>query len=192
MNFSIYALVSKIKKIVAKIYILSFFKQFFVKPDLPADINKTYLNLATFFGCGYFKHAPGTFTSFITIIIGLILVKISSIVLLVVICAVVIVGFISSEKIVQHTGDNQDPSFIVIDEVAGQLIPFLILGYHRFFDNILSALLIFVVFRLLDIYKPWIIGRSEKAFKGGVSVMIDDILAGIFTLFIVFIVLLLI
>ncbi|MGV3278408.1 phosphatidylglycerophosphatase A [Rickettsiales bacterium LUAb2] len=175
----------------------SFFKKlgnnilskFFHVPEEVNKISKPHALLATFFGAGYFKYGPGTFASFIAVLIGLVLMNINHIVLFIVILVLLVLGIISSEKIVNET-NNKDPQYIVIDEVVGQLIPFLLIGNNVFSSNLIIIAVIFILFRLLDIYKPWIIGKSETAFKGGLSVMIDDILAGIFTLFITFIILL--
>lgn len=79
----------------------------------------------------------------------------------------------------EKTTQEKDPSIVVIDEVAGQMIallsgPFWI---HSWW-SILSA---FVLFRLFDIWKPYPIRRLE-ALESGLGIMADDLLAGVYAL----------
>ena len=72
-----------------------------------------------------------------------------------------------------------DSSEIVIDELAGMWLTLSICGLTS--ENILfTAPLAFIFFRLFDIYKPSIIGRIDRNVKGGLGVMGDDVIAGIF------------
>ncbi len=77
-------------------------------------------------------------------------------------------GEVSREKLLD------DPPYVVIDEVAGQLLTFLLLP-----GSIINLVLGFVVFRAFDICKPFPIARLESL-KGGVGIMADDLLAGIY------------
>jgi len=163
-------------------------KDLFIVPNEVVGINKFYLLLSTFFGCGYFRFASGTFASIVAAIIGFVFISFSHIALFILIMILLVIGFISADKSIIET--NNDPSFVVIDEVVGQLIPFLLIGSQSFLINLLMSILALVIFRILDIYKPWIIGKAETSFKGGIAIMMDDILAGVFTLFIIFIILL--
>jgi phosphatidylglycerophosphatase A len=82
-------------------------------------------------------------------------------------------GIISAEN-VSHDKGIEDPSIVVIDEVAGQLVAFLFLPVNAF--NLICG---FVAFRAFDIWKPFPIRRLE-ALKGGVGIMADDLLAGVY------------
>lgn len=166
----------------------------FEKPDELKGVNKFYLAGATLFGCGYFKYGSGTLASVITAIVALFLVNINHTLFLSVTVAVVIIGFVCTERVLSEELENRDPYYIVIDEVVGQLIPFVIIcgSGSSVRGSILLAILSVVIFRLLDIYKPWIIGKSEKVFRGATAVMIDDIIAGFFTLIAIFIISLLV
>lgn len=135
------------------------------------------LAIATFFGAGYFKTAPGTFASFVTILLAIILHFINPALITIATFLAIIIGFWVCNKIV--TNPTDDPSYIVIDEVAGQLIAVLMVSY-----SIPLMLVAFIVFRILDIKKPWIIGQAEKMFTKGNGVMMDDIIAGFLTLLI--------
>lgn len=169
------------------------FLNLFYAPKEVANFNKFYLYTSTVFGCGYFKYGSGTFTSLLTALVAFFLVYINNVIVFLLLIILLVIGFISADKTIND--NTEDPSYIVIDEVVGQLIPFLlignnsfIVGSHSFIINLLLSVLAFILFRIFDIYKPWIIGKSEKVFKGGIAIMIDDILAGVFTLFIIFII----
>ena len=69
---------------------------------------------------------------------------------------------------------GDDPSAIVWDETVGMLITLVLTPATP-----LSWLIGFLAFRVLDINKPWLIGRAETAFRGGTAIRADDALAGI-------------
>lgn len=72
-----------------------------------------------------------------------------------------------------------DSSEIVIDELAGMWIALAICGINS--ENVLIlAPLAFIFFRVFDIWKPSIIGKIDRDLKGGLGVMADDVVAGIF------------
>lgn len=68
----------------------------------------------------------------------------------------------------------KDPGQIVIDETAGQAITLLAAG-----TNLYLYAIGFVLFRLFDISKPWPVSWADTKVKGGLGIMLDDILAGI-------------
>jgi len=70
---------------------------------------------------------------------------------------------------------THDPKEIVIDEVAGIWFAFVLSS-----ATITQMILSVVFFRIFDIWKPSVIGRIDKNVKGGLGVMGDDLLAGIF------------
>ncbi len=73
-----------------------------------------------------------------------------------------------------------DDSSIVWDEVAGMLITMLAVPLS--WQTLLMG---FVLFRFFDILKPWPISYLDKHVHGGFGIMIDDVLAGLFALFII-------
>jgi phosphatidylglycerophosphatase A len=84
--------------------------------------------------------------------------------------------------------DDHDPSEIVIDEVAGQWIALLPLSYAAWSMglNILVMwpgwIAAFALFRLFDIWKPFLVGWADR--RGDpLGVMLDDVIAGVFALF---------
>lgn len=68
-----------------------------------------------------------------------------------------------------------DPKEVVIDELCGYLVAMA--GHPLSFSSILTG---FLLFRLFDIWKPWPICSVERKLSGGVAVMLDDVLAGIY------------
>jgi len=174
------------------------------KPIPPAKVRRTFVDylalaIATC-GVGYFPVAPGTLGSLVGVGLYLsvwawlydVLVANATrgrlnllymftpqlaamLVLIFIITAVGIWAATRAERLLQR----KDPSAVVIDEVAGQMIallsgPFWIGTWW----SILSA---FILFRLFDIWKPYPIRRLE-ALESGLGIMADDVLAGIYAL----------
>ncbi len=73
----------------------------------------------------------------------------------------------------ENSGDDKDPSWIVIDEVAGQWIALL----PAALDPVLFAVG-FAAFRLFDVWKPWPVNWADRELPGAWGVMIDDLIAG--------------
>lgn len=74
---------------------------------------------------------------------------------------------------------EKDPGRVVIDEVMGYWISVLFFQF-----NLKIALTAFVIFRLMDIIKPWPINRLQRL-RGGLGIMIDDCVAGVYTFVII-------
>ncbi|MCX6555009.1 MAG: phosphatidylglycerophosphatase A [Candidatus Aminicenantes bacterium] len=133
--------------------------------------------LATFFGIGRIRIAPGTWTSLIvTLIIYFIPPSLLPSAILALVIGVVFVIGIPAAAICEEYFQKKDPRQCVIDEVAGQMICFLFLPHTIGFYG--AA---FLLFRFFDILKPFPIKRSEKI-PHGIGIMLDDVLAGFYTL----------
>ena len=132
--------------------------------------------LATCFKIGHLPIAPGTWGS-LAAIIGwwLWLQYLDPLVFIVLIIVIFTIGVFATNTIIDHTGEK-DPSRVIIDEVAGQWLGLLILP-----DGMLYIAGAFVLFRFLDIFKPWPIRQMEQ-FPKGWGVMLDATLAGLLTL----------
>ena len=83
-------------------------------------------------------------------------------------------GWWVADIYVRRTG-VLDPGEVVIDEVAGQWLTLLAVPP----DPILYAAG-FVLFRIFDIFKPWPVGWADRELGGGLGVMVDDLLAGLY------------
>ncbi|MBP3675328.1 MAG: phosphatidylglycerophosphatase A [Campylobacter sp.] len=143
----------------------------------------------TFFYSGLLRPAPGTWGSLAGAIVG---VGIYYYIGLETLFMASILLFLASISIIdsyEAKSGTHDDSSIVIDEVAGVWVSISIalssweqLGVAEF--GWISVVLAFVFFRILDITKPSIIGRLDRNLKGGLGVMSDDMVAGLFAGFI--------
>ena len=143
------------------------------------NINKMYI---TFFGIGYIPIASGTFGSMAGIILGYIIYLIEFNLFYILIPILFILGIISS-NIYEKQTNIKDSSIIVIDEVVGQLISMMFFMHNNFL-----VILSFFIFRFFDILKPWPASYIDNKIKGGMGVMLDDVIAGIYTIFTIYII----
>jgi len=138
--------------------------------------NRLCMMIATAFGIGTIPGAPGTYASLATTIVfsvfwltGRFLPSLH----LSTVCLISLAGILASGVISRSTGE-EDPQFIVIDEVAGQLLTFLFLPI-----SVLNLVLGFIAFRACDMWKPFPIRKLEPL-QGGVGIMADDLAAGVY------------
>jgi phosphatidylglycerophosphatase A len=130
--------------------------------------------LATGFCIGNIPLAPGTFGT----ILGLPLCYLLSGLklplgvgcLTILIAAAVWIAQVA-EKLLQ----KKDPGCIVIDEIAGMVVTLIGLPF-----NLTTAVIGFIIFRILDILKPFPIRILDKRVSGGMGIVFDDVVAGIF------------
>jgi phosphatidylglycerophosphatase A len=133
--------------------------------------------VSTVFGIGYFAVAPGTIMSAVAVPLAIWLALHGGyIVVLGGALIALIVGILACAEHVRETG-NTDPSECVIDELAGQWLACACVAFGTF--SIPAFFLSFVLFRLFDIWKPWPVSWAEDNLKGGLGVMMDDIVAGL-------------
>lgn len=128
--------------------------------------------LATGFGLGYLPKAPGTWGSLATL--GAYFLLSPGLSLkgeLLIAFALALLGFWSAGK-TARLRKCQDPSEVVIDEIAGQWLALVNQG------PTLWILLSFLLFRLLDIQKPFPVRIAERL-PGGLGIMADDLVAGL-------------
>lgn len=130
---------------------------------------------ATWFGAGLLPRAPGTWGSLVALPLAWGLHWLGGPPLLTAaILAVFMLGLWSADVYGRRTG-REDASEIVIDEVVGQWIAVLAVP-----PALIPYAAGFLLFRAFDILKPWPISWVEKRFRGGLGVMADDVLAGLF------------
>jgi phosphatidylglycerophosphatase A len=154
-----------------------------VKTGMASEKKRTLaVWVATVAGAGYFPVAPGTVGSAVSV--GLV-AALDAVcfgnawrnVLLVL--AVLVIFFLGvwaatrSEKFF----DKIDPRYVVIDEVAGQMVAFLLVP-HASWKLLLGG---FLLFRVFDITKPFPAGRAERL-PGGWGIMVDDVIAGAYAM----------
>lgn len=129
--------------------------------------------IATWFGIGKISKAPGTMATLATIPLVIFLNWAGPFFYMGAIFILLPLGILSAE-IYDVTRDTHDSKEIVIDEVIGYLITMTWLSITW-----QSLLIGFILFRFLDIVKPFPIGYLDKKIQGGLGVMVDDVAAGI-------------
>jgi phosphatidylglycerophosphatase A len=133
--------------------------------------------LLSWFGCGYAKRAPGTVGSAGALPFAWAIqatgapwaLPLASFIAFVLGC------WLSARHLRDLGAEGGDPQWIVLDEVAGVWLAVSLID-----PSWLSYALGFLLFRLLDIWKPWPIRWVDGSVKGGLGVMLDDYLAGLF------------
>jgi phosphatidylglycerophosphatase A len=138
--------------------------------------------VATFFGAGFLKPGPGTYGSVATVQLWLITAWLLHhntqhllIATLIALALSIALGIPAATRVARESG-RKDPGYVVIDEVAGQLVA--LIAVQPDWPHTLLALLLF---RFFDILKPPPIRRLE-AFPEGIGIVVDDLGAGIYAL----------
>ena len=129
--------------------------------------------IATGFFVGKIPIAPGTFGT----LVGIPLVLFFSIdekIFLFSIAVVFFLGWLSSEYMVRNLND-EDPEEVVIDEILGYMCSFLFVE-----PNFKTIILAFIIFRIIDVFKPFPVKLFEN-FPGGLGVIADDFVGGVIT-----------
>jgi phosphatidylglycerophosphatase A len=137
--------------------------------------------ILTGFYSGLLPKAPGTWGSIVGAIIAYLVIKFfpnPNQTILMLALLFFVMGYKMTEEYEKNGGIHDDKR-IVIDEISGVLIAIGLLGDLKE-DTLIKIFFAFLAFRIFDIWKPSIIGRVDKKFKGGLGVMLDDALAGIF------------
>ena len=141
------------------------------------NLNNPLLLLATGFGVGLIPVAPGTCGALLAVAISWLIVQMfGPIILTIFIVLFFFIGIWVSDYCIKRFEVN-DPQQVVIDEIVAQSLVLLCVPLE-----IMTYLIGFLLFRVFDIFKPWPISWSERAIKGGLGIMVDDILAAIYTL----------
>ena len=136
--------------------------------------------LANWFGCGLLPLGPGTWGSLAALPLAWLLVTHGGApALAAATVAVLLVGWWAAATYVRRTAID-DPREVVIDEVAGQWLTLLAVP-----PDPLLYLAGFAAFRLFDIWKPWPVGWADRTIGGGLGVMLDDVLAGLYAMAVV-------
>ena len=150
-------------------------------------INKLNFLFVTLFGIGKIKKIPGSIASLATILFLFFLFHILNIEANIILFLIIIIFFISlySVNIYIKNFSDKDPKEIVIDEFIGQSIPVCLyeLAHNtpKEFDQTLkSYFIMFILFRIFDIIKPFPVSYYDKNFKNSFGVIMDDVCAGFY------------
>ena len=136
--------------------------------------------VATFFGTGRLKPGPGTWASVATVLVwALASSQIPAAnrawATMIAAAAVTLIG-IPAATLVARSSGLKDPQFVVIDEVAGQLVA--VIAVPLAWKTFLAGL---ILFRVFDIWKPFPIRRLERL-PEGTGIVVDDLGAGLYAL----------
>ena len=150
-------------------------------------INQINFLFVTLFGIGKIKKIPGSFASLATTIFLFFLFHILNISLNIVLICVVIIFFISlyAVNIFIKDLDNKDPKEVVIDEFIGQSIPICLYeiaheGVKETSQILTFYFIMFILFRIFDIAKPYPVSYYDKNFNNSFGVIMDDVCAGLY------------
>jgi phosphatidylglycerophosphatase A len=130
--------------------------------------------LAFGFGAGCSPKAPGTMGTLLAVGLYLPLARLPLGVYLLVLLAVILVGIWLCGRAANDLGVHDHPG-IVWDEIAGYLLTMVAAP-----AGWLWIIIGFALFRLFDIWKPWPIGWLDRRVGGGLGIMLDDVVAGVF------------
>jgi len=141
----------------------------------------------TLFGIGKLKKIPGSYASLATTIFLFILFHILNFSPNIVLIGVIIVFLISlyAVNIFIKDMDNKDPKEVVIDEFIGQSIPICLYeiaheGTKETNEVLTFYFIMFILFRIFDIVKPYPVSYYDKNFKNSFGVIMDDVVAGLY------------
>jgi phosphatidylglycerophosphatase A len=136
-------------------------------------MKRVALGLATVAGAGYFPVAPGTIGSAVGTVLYLLVCQRPLAQQATLVIGIAIAGTWAAGIAEDHFG-RSDPGQVVIDEVLGQLVTLFATG-----ASLTVAVIGFFLFRALDIVKPWPARQFER-FPGGLGIMADDAMAGVY------------
>ena len=149
-------------------------------------MNKIISIFTTLFGIGYSPIAPGTIGSIFSIVFLFFLIKFVSYSFLVIIFLIIL--FTSLKLIEKYSNllKSHDSSTIVIDEFLGIFLIILFYDYLKFTNDFIMFLLILILFRFFDILKIFPINWVDKNIKNSFGVVLDDLLAGVYSIIVLY------
>ena len=159
-------------------------------------MKKINILLSTFFGYGYLTKIPGTITSAVTTIFIYIAYEIlgyTEIKFSIIFFILLFLYSFYAVKEAESEFENKDPRQIVIDEVLGQSMPLILILYLNQ-NNLISVsieiyyILSFLFFRFFDILKPFPVNYFDKHHKNYFGIIMDDIVAGIYTMILIYLI----
>ena len=139
-------------------------------------MDKLIVALATGLYSGKIPFAPGTWGSAFALIPWYFCRGLSLVNYLIVLAVIFVVGFLTSGS-AEKIFDRPDPGCIVIDEILGMFITLTLAPNHP-----AAWLLGFVLFRIFDVLKPFPVSWFDTHLHGGIGIMMDDVMAGVYAL----------
>jgi len=157
-------------------------------------MKKINVLISTFFGYGYLTKIPGTVASAVTTIFIYIAYEIldyTNLKFTIVFFAILFFYSFYAVRDAESEFENKDPRQIVIDEVLGQWMPLILLLYLNQTDKISIQveyyyIISFFSFRFFDILKPFPVSYFDKNHKNYFGIIMDDIMAGLYSVIVVY------
>ncbi len=150
-------------------------------------INQINFLFVSLFGIGKIKKIPGSFASLATTLFLFFIFHIVNVSPNIILIFIIIIFFISlySVNIFIKNLDNKDPKEIVIDEFIGQSIPICLYeiahkGAKETNEVLIFYFIMFILFRIFDITKPYPVSYYDRNFKNSFGVIMDDVVAGLY------------
>ena len=141
---------------------------------------------------GKIKYAPGTIASLLACLFFLLMVNVFNMSIILLFTLIIFCySFVAINNSFEEFSSD-DPQEIVVDEFVGQMLPLLVIPI---FDTLYPApklyycIASFVLFRLFDIWKPYPINYVDNNVKGALGIMLDDIIAGFYSIVVLTIIL---
>ena len=157
-------------------------------------MKKINILFSTFFGYGYLTKIPGTVTSAVTVIFIYIAYEIlgyTELKFSIIFFIIIFIYSFYAVKDAENEFKNKDPRQIVIDEVLGQSMPLIFLLYLKQNNQLNLSIefyyiLSFIFFRFFDILKPFPVSYFDKHHKNYYGIIMDDIMAGLYTMILIY------
>ncbi len=150
-------------------------------------MNRLNFLFVTLFGIGKLKKIPGSYASLATTIFLFFLFHILNLSPNIVLVGVIFIFLISiyAVNVFIKNLDNKDPKEVVIDEFIGQSIPICLyeIAHQDTKTNgqiLTFYFIMFILFRIFDIAKPYPASYYDKNLKNGFGVIMDDVCAGLY------------
>ena len=134
---------------------------------------------------GKIKYAPGTIASLMTCLLFLLLINIFNIITIFLITLIIFFYYFVAINNSFDEFETDDPQEIVIDEVIGQMLPLLAIPIYETLyplPTMYYCVSAFLSFRLFDVWKPFPINYVDDNISGSLGIMLDDILAAIYSI----------
>ena len=140
--------------------------------------------LASGFGSGYLPSMPGTWGTVVGLLLSWPLKPFGAVAFLSATIFTFFLGWKLSHQLIKNQPSDTDPSYIVIDEIAGLFLTYCLIDWMMGELSIQALGIGFLLFRLFDIWKPCPIGWVDEKLASsiqtaGLGVMVDDLMAAI-------------
>jgi len=159
-------------------------------------VKRLNILISTFFGYGYLTKIPGTVASLVTVVfiyiayehLGYDDFKFS-----IIFFTLLLFYSFYAVKDAESEFENKDPKQIVIDEVIGQAMPLILVLYLNQSNELSLSIeiyyvLSFIFFRFFDILKPFPVSYFDKNFKNYFGIIMDDIMAGLYSMILIYLI----